>query len=147
MTLPPTPAQITAQPSESPVTSVPILIVAPTPSPVVTTSQPMPVDIPLPTSTCPQPTEFRAFESTPELYDAVDEYLAAPNPESTTAAATYGFPIGLWDVSCLVDFSFVFAASRSNVAATITEDLSQWDVSSGVTMNDMFQGATACTLQ
>jgi surface protein len=93
----------------------------------------------------PPTAPFRVFTSTYELYDAVDEYLAAEDPETTTVAENYGYPIGTWDVSRVTDFSQVFYPYRNEgedyPAATFNEDLSQWNVSSTTTMTAMFQDA------
>jgi surface protein len=90
------------------------------------------------------PTPFRVFTNTHELYTAVDEYLAAENPETTAVAELYGYPVGTWDVSGITDFSHVFDATfRNSDAAFFNEDVSQWDVSSATTMEQMFDGATA----
>jgi hypothetical protein len=55
------------------------------------------------------PPTRRAFNSTVQLYEAVDEYLAAgENPENTSVAEAFGYPIGSWDVSRITDFSRLF---------------------------------------
>jgi surface protein len=106
-----------------------------------------------PTSTTP--IAYSVFTSTEQLYTAVDAYmLATREDESNTGtntplaqsnvSLTYGFPIGMWDVSRLTNFCRVFDTDRSTLplrAATFNQDLSGWDVSNAVTMERMFAGA------
>jgi surface protein len=106
-----------------------------------------------PTSTAP--IVYSVFTSTEQLYDAVDAYmLALREDESNTGtntplaqsnvSLTYGFPIGTWDVSRLTNFSRVFDPDRSATsvrAGTFNQDLSGWDVSKALTMEQMFAGA------
>jgi surface protein len=78
----------------------------------------------------------------------VDEYLAAEDPETTSVAETYGYPIGTWDVSGLADFSNVFngfsgGGGRNPAAASFNEDVSGWNVSSATTMYRMFYHAAS----
>jgi surface protein len=85
------------------------------------------------------------FETTSELRTAVDDYLA-DNRRNTVVASIYGWPIGVWDVSKIQDFSGLFAAGdyglRFNPAATtFNGDISGWDMSSATTMRSMFIGA------
>jgi hypothetical protein len=94
------------------------------------------------------------FETRSELHDAVDAYLD-DNSMDTDVARTYGWPIGIWNVSRIEDFSATFKASdvgsgpnfrreRFNpAAATFNEDISDWDVSSATTMRSMFHFATS----
>jgi Mycoplasma protein of unknown function, DUF285 len=108
----------------------------------------------------PREIAYYAFNSTEELYDAVDEYLLAlqTNEGNETniitplaqlnVSLTYGFPIGTWDVSRLTNFSRVFDPDRTaalepfrfliDVSSTFNEDLGGWDVSNAVTMRGMF---------
>lgn len=97
-----------------------------------------------------------AFKTTEQLYKAVDAYLASlaesdAAPESSSVALRYGFPIGMWNVSLITNFTRVFDPVRSNAfdenrkqefKSTFNEDLSGWDVSNAVTMFAMFAGAT-----
>jgi surface protein len=80
----------------------------------------------------------RAFTSTQELYNAVDEYLfsgAAKNPD-------YGHPIGVWNISLLTNLSRVFDASHRNPRAYyFNENLTGWDTSQVVTMENLFLDA------
>jgi hypothetical protein len=85
----------------------------------------------------PTPSRRLAFDTASELRSAVDLYLA-DNRTNTLVARTYGMPLGVWDVSKIQDFSFLFAASdfnnsvRSNpVAAKFNEDIAGWDVCNG----------------
>jgi hypothetical protein len=63
----------------------------------------------------------------------VDSYLA-DSGTSTLLARNYGWPIGVWDVSKIQDFSFLFSATDVNnfgrdhsnpAAATFNEDISR----------------------
>lgn len=80
----------------------------------------------------------RAFTTTQELYDAVDEYLltgAAPNPD-------YGHPIGVWNISLLNNLSRVFDAVHRNPRAyDFNENLTGWDTARVVTMEQLFLDA------
>jgi surface protein len=87
------------------------------------------------------------IETTDELRAAVDDYLA-DNSKDTLVARTYGWPIRVWDVSRIQDFSHLFAAygspdsDRSNpAAASFSEDISSWDVSNATEMHEMFHNA------
>jgi surface protein len=87
------------------------------------------------------------IETTDELRAAVDEYLT-DNSKDTLVARTYGWPIGVWNVSEIQDFSHLFAAydfpdsERSNFAATsFNEDIAGWDVSNATDMRYKFSHA------
>jgi surface protein len=85
-----------------------------------------------------------SFQTTQELYDAVDAYVGTTSPVDSTAATVYGYPIGSWDVSRISNFSQVFDGSARNSAiGMFDEDLSNWDVSAASTMHSMFNGAYA----
>jgi hypothetical protein len=123
-----------AGPSAGP-NSSPILIAAPSAGP----------------SSSASPSASRIpFETTSDLRSAVDDYLA-DNSRNTLVARTYGWPIGVWDVSQIQDFSYLFTASdvgsssvRFNpTAATFNEDISNWTMSSATSMNFMFYGAAS----
>jgi surface protein len=95
----------------------------------------------------PTPSRFMVFETREELREAVDSYLDNSG-KNTLVARTYGWPIGVWDVSKIQDFSYLFSADdfddpeRFNpAAAAFNEDISGWDVSSATTMLYMFAGA------
>jgi surface protein len=93
----------------------------------------------------------KCFETTSELQDAVDIYLADSSAR-TLVASTYGWPIGTWCVSEIQDFSYLFNANdfiisdggeRFNpAAANFSENISGWDVSSATAMQYMFRGAS-----
>jgi surface protein len=84
-----------------------------------------------------------SFQTTQELYDAVDIYTAATDSTNSTAAVTYGYPIGSWDVSQITDFSQVFdSLNRNSAVGIFDEDVSGWDVSAATTMSGMFKGAS-----
>jgi surface protein len=87
------------------------------------------------------------FENTKDLRSAVALYLV-DNTTGSVVASTYGWPIGVWDVSEIEDFSFLFAnensdgsASFNPAAASFDESISEWDVSSATDMAFMFHGA------
>jgi hypothetical protein len=70
------------------------------------------------------------FETTAELRGAVDVYLADISTD-TLVATRYGWPIGIWDVSKIQDFTELFSAdslsslTRFNLAAAyFNEDIS-----------------------
>jgi surface protein len=121
-TQPETVLPTTTQPTEPPTT------------PHLTPQTQPPTQLP----TVPPTTRFFVFTSTDELYNAVDQYLSAEVPIESEVAEKYGYPIGAWDVSQIVDFSQVFGASRNSAAASFNDDLSQWNVSSAQTMSWMF---------
>jgi surface protein len=97
----------------------------------------------------PTPAPFSVFETKDQLRNAANDYLA-DNSEGTLVALTYGWPIGVWDVSKIQDFSYLFATalfgdgeSLNTDAANFNEDITLWDVSSATTMRSMFEGATS----
>jgi Mycoplasma protein of unknown function, DUF285 len=94
---------------------------------------------------------YRAFESTAELYDAVELYVNLTSSGNLTAESPlsiqYGYPIGAWSVSRLVNFSRVFDPDRTqvldsnrepNIFSDFNEDLSGWDMSNAETLAGMF---------
>jgi surface protein len=96
---------------------------------------------PVPTLTPEPPSPFP--RNATELRQAINEYLEAEDPSSTVAAQMYGFPIGKWDVSHILDFSSMFSAESNWAAKQFNEDLSLWNVSSAQRMRLMFRGASA----
>jgi surface protein len=97
----------------------------------------------------PTPSPRLVFETTDELREAVDSYLA-DSSTNALVARTYGSPIGVWDVSKIQDFSFLFSADefadidRFNPAiANFNDDISGWTMSSATNMTSMFIGATS----
>lgn len=100
-------------------------------------------------------TVLEAFTTTEELYQAIDEYIserASSFPNETTVALRYGYPIGVWDVSKITDFSRCFDRGRETSVMVeryydfepyvnhclFNDDISQWDVSNAETMMGMF---------
>jgi hypothetical protein len=84
------------------------------------------------------------FETREELREVVISYLANGS-KNTVVARAYGWPISVWDVSKIQDFSDLFSPSddsgRFNPAfESFNEDISgslgNWDVSR---VQDMFQ--------
>ena len=80
------------------------------------------------------------FKTTPELRDAVDQYLNDPS-KSSVVATKYGWPIGNWCVREIADFSYLFAASRNAKAVAFNEDLKGWVTTCARSMEYMFDGA------
>jgi surface protein len=76
-----------------------------------------------------------------ELHKAVDGYLRN-STNSSTVALTYGYPIGIWNVSQVSNFSSVFDSDRNPLVRAFVEDLSEWDTSSALSMSRMFAGAS-----
>jgi surface protein len=97
------------------------------------------------------PSRFLVFDKSSELRRAVDDYLANNVKKTYVARKYYGWPIGIWDVSKIQDFSFLFAADGVGdgskrfdpSAASFNEDISGWDVSSATSMRSMFNQATS----
>jgi surface protein len=104
----------------------------------------------------PTPSRFLSFETTEELREAVDLYLAN-NGKDTLVARNYGWPIGIWNVSKIQDFSYLFAAFDYDGdddaigdserftpnAIKFNEDISNWTMSSATSMTFMFYGAAS----
>jgi surface protein len=90
-----------------------------------------------------------AIQTTEELYQAVDIYIASMGNNITILNEKYGFPINGWNVSLISNFSRVFDANRAktfyvssiDMSNTFNEDISDWDVSSATTMFGMFASA------
>jgi len=82
------------------------------------------------------------FRTKIELLVAVDEYLEDPSP-SSKVAETYGWPIGMWDVSQVTSFNAVFSADRNIKAREFNEDISAWDLSKARSTRRMFHKAAA----
>jgi len=78
--------------------------------------------------------EMVKFMTNKELLEAVQHYLH--DEENTSEVAQkYGWPLGNWDVSLMTDFSF-FCADKH-----FKEDISSWNVSSGIYFTSMFEHA------
>ena len=69
-----------------------------------------------------------------DIVDAVDAYLA----DADAAEATYGGPIGEWDVSCVTDMDEMFQNAEAFNGA-----IDAWDVSSVTNLFGMFSNAYA----
>jgi surface protein len=87
------------------------------------------------------------FNTTSELRRAVDDYLA-DNSTDSVVARNYGSPIGIWDVSQIEDFSYLFSGDESafsehfnSAAANFNENISGWNMASATTVTSMFAGA------
>jgi Mycoplasma protein of unknown function, DUF285 len=81
----------------------------------------------------------QCFDDFSILSAAVDQYITDPSPDSALAD-TYGFPIGQWCVSGITTFGYLFSTARNRAMVDFNEDLSGWDVSSGVDFYAMFEG-------
>lgn len=81
----------------------------------------------------------KCFADRDELVDAVDAYLDSEDPQTSTVAETYGYPIGSWCVKDVTDFSYLFDGTRGlGLAATFNEDLNSWNVAKAEDMKYMF---------
>lgn len=118
-------------------------------------------NVPSPSPVAPSaPTSTRTtltFETTTELYSAIDEYVAVAGSATanvSSVAFRYGYPIGTWDVSKISDFSRAFdpyrtfdirncAECASTQSSFFNEDLSGWDTSSATTFFGMFAHASS----
>ena len=58
--------------------------------------------------------------------------------QDSEAAAVYGYPMGVWNVSLLEDFSGVFAGQQN-----FNEFIGNWDLSAATDMSQMFAGASS----
>jgi surface protein len=80
------------------------------------------------------------FETTQELYDAVDRYLAG----DVSSTLRYGTTMAAWDVSRIRIFDRLFSTDRHPAVAYFTparDELILWDTSSAESMVSMFSGA------
>ena len=94
--------------------------------------------------------QSRCIQDTEELYDAIDAYFVDPNGADGASSygsavgswSKYGDRIGLWCVSRVRNFNMAFQVSRAprDVALKFNEDISQWDVSGAIAMEQMFYG-------
>ena len=83
----------------------------------------------------------KCFQSTAELYAAVDDYME-DSSQFSTVASEYGWPIGTWCVRDVTNMQNVFNSfSRNRDLETFNEDISDWDVSNVVSMENMFKNA------
>ena len=81
--------------------------------------------------------DLKSFESSQELQAAVDAYLEDPSSNSTVAE-TYGWPMRVWQVHQVQDFSYLFDGARNPKADDFDEDLDCWDTGSATDMSYMF---------
>eukprot|EP00978_Attheya_sp_CCMP212_P015633 scaffold40295_cov46-Attheya_sp.AAC.1 len=79
----------------------------------------------------------KAFEFNQELRSAVEKYAEYNPDDAEYFATTYGWPIGRWDVSNVVNFSDVFSGLSS-----FNESIGSWNVSNAISMDQMFGNAT-----
>ena len=83
---------------------------------------------------------LNAFKTSIQLVAAVDAYLLDSSSLSSVAQ-TYGHPIGIWNVSQILDLNGLFDADRNALTAGFNEDIRSWDVSSCTSMKNTFRGA------
>lgn len=81
-----------------------------------------------------------SFTSRAELLAAVDAYL-----KDQSSTRQYGYPIGKWDVSRILDFSSLFSTVRNPEMVTFDSDLSNWNTASANDTSSMFEGAISFT--
>jgi hypothetical protein len=82
------------------------------------------------------PNTPQAFQSNNELRTQVNRYMSATVAVVEEIATTYGWPIDMWDVSNVFDFSSLFRNKT-----TFNEEIGSWDVSNAHTMLKMFEFA------
>ena len=70
----------------------------------------------------------------------MDDYLSTADPVSSGAARQWGYPMNVWNVSLIENFSELFDVSRITSAVNFNEDISGWDTSRAVSMRQMFHG-------
>jgi len=94
------------------------------------------------TTVLPVIEKTRVFNSTDELYDAVDAYL-----EIVTSIDFFAFGLEdihnmtFWNVSLLSNFSRVFDAERNVLAAQFDDpSIQYWDMSAATSLRRMFRG-------
>jgi surface protein len=119
--------------------------VAPTSPPLTYTPTGRPTVEPtmLPTFQPTLPPGTKCFETTLELYEAVDLFIVGSDATMSLLESAYGLPIGAWCVSRIQDFSSVFSIYRSFNATTFNSDISTWEVSSATNMDNMFYEASS----
>jgi len=102
--------------------------------------KPQPVPKPIETQPTDSNLSLSATTCIPDgdsLRMAIDAYLD-DNSSETDVAIKYGWPIGTWCVSLVIDFDSIFDASQNSRAATFNEALNEWDVSNGKEFTQMF---------
>ena len=82
---------------------------------------------------------YECFTDRQALLAAVDEFAM----DSSTAAERYGPNIGQWCVSAVTDFSQVFSGNRNPRLREFNQDVSNWDMTNAVSLQSMFENATA----
>jgi surface protein len=84
------------------------------------------------------PLAVRIIEDRNRLIEAVDFYCDENNHDSDLGRR---YPIGLWDVERVTDFSGVFDAyGRNQKLWNFNEDVSSWNVANGTTFERIFYG-------
>ena len=84
--------------------------------------------------------ESVGFRYNRELRTAVLRYWHYKRSDAEKFSRTRGWPIGVWDVSRVTDFSKTFQPNRHGKPTyKFCPDLSSWDVSNATTMSHMFR--------
>jgi Mycoplasma protein of unknown function, DUF285 len=91
-------------------------------------------DLPREIRKCTYPFAVWVIRSKSELIRNIDQYLL---PVGYCGTGDESYPIGQWDVSNIVDFSYVFDADQNPLLGCFNEDLSNWDTSNATNMSDM----------
>jgi surface protein len=73
------------------------------------------------------------------LIEAVDFYCNERNHDSDFCRR---YPIGMWDVEPVTNFSLLFDAKRSPKLWHFNEDVSSWNVANATNLSYMFSGCT-----
>eukprot|EP00977_Amphora_coffeiformis_P016665 scaffold5215_cov181-Amphora_coffeaeformis.AAC.19 len=84
-------------------------------------------------------TGYECFTNRQALLEAVDEFALGQN----LAAERYGPDIGQWCVGAVTDFSQLFSGNRNPRLREFNQDVSNWDMSSAVSLQSMFENAVA----
>ena len=77
----------------------------------------------------------RVFTENKELRDEVERYCKGDGDDIETIAEEFGYPIGMWDVSRVKDFSYIFSSM------TFNENINRWNMENGTNVEGMFCGA------
>jgi hypothetical protein len=82
------------------------------------------------------------FPTNEEFKKAVKEYISqgCSTISGCAIGQTYGYPIGKWCTTGITDTRFLFAGTKNFMSRDVLfdEDISEWDVSSVLTMEYMF---------
>lgn len=141
----------TVKPSQLPTSSPSLQLVSGTPPPVLSlaapsfspTSQSSSMPSQTPSAKVTLMTRLKCFETTNELYQAVDAYMI-DSSDASEVVQTYGI-IEEWCVDKLSNFRAVFSAARNSALSAFDADLSKWNMRQATTFSGMFQKASSYT--